>query len=95
MYLPFYALVLGFVVRVLKSDSKLPINVAPENRMRLAYALGLIIGVIELVINGSTWQESFMIAVVSPTLAVFGHEFGIEWARNGREIHVPFFTKKT
>jgi hypothetical protein len=91
-WLPLTALVLGAAVRLLKSDTKLPIDVPSEHRMKLAWAIGLVIGVVDLVAGGEPVGAAIL-AIGSPLIAHFGHELFIEALRGGREIPVPGLMK--
>jgi hypothetical protein len=88
-WLALSSLVLGLVVRALKADTKLPINVKPEWRPHLAFGLGAVAGVLELVVAGHTWQQAVATTILAPLAAILGHELIIEGARKGVEVPLP------
>lgn len=92
-WLALSALALGFAVRLVKQDSKLPVTIPQRYRPALAFALGAVAGVLELVVAGHTWREATVTAVGAPLLAIVGHVVGVEGLRGGREIPIPGLTK--
>jgi hypothetical protein len=92
VYLPLVSVALYALVRLLKDDTILP-DVAPVWRARIAWALGLAAGVVDLVLGGSPWHAAAF-AVLAPALAQTGHEVGIEVLREGRELPIPKVLRK-
>jgi len=86
------SLILSAVVRLLKSDTKIPIDVPREYRMMLAAALGPVMGVIDLVAGGDPWHAAIA-TIACPLVAMAGHELYIETWRGGKEIPVPGMMK--
>jgi hypothetical protein len=81
------ALVIGMVVRLLKSDVKGP-SIDPRWRMLAVW----ILGVGQMVLNYGlhmSWKQAAEYAVVSALMAVAGHETIIEWWRDGKELPLP------
>ncbi len=85
--------VIGVVVRLLKSDTKIPIDIPAKYRPLAALALGPVVGVIDMVVGGgSTWHAAG-VAVAAPLLAMASHQLCIETLRGGEEIPVPLLMK--
>lgn len=82
------AIVIGLVVRLLKSDTKLP-TVPPRARIWLALGLGVASGVLEKVSTGTTWTNALVDGLVAALLAVTSHEAIIASLRSGKELPVP------
>lgn len=92
-WLPLSALVIGAIVRALKSDTKLPVSIAPQHRPWLAFGLGLFVGFIELLIAGHALREAAVTAFGAPLLAILGHVVGVEVLRGGKEVPLPGLTR--
>lgn len=92
-WIPLSALVIGFIVRALKEDTKFLPTVTPERRRILAFGLGLVAGALQLVAGGAPLREAILTAVVSPLFAMLGHHTVIDWMRGGREIPIPWMMK--
>lgn len=92
-WVPLAALAIALIVRLLKSDTKIPIDIPPNWRVRLAIALGCVSGVLEAVTTGTGWTESIVGGLISAALAVLGHETIINSLRGGKEFVVPGLTK--
>src|SRR5690606_41994879 len=84
------ALVIGAIVRVLKSDSPLPITVPAKWRGWLAIGLGIVAGALEAVAGGTPWARALAEGLAAAVFAITGHEVVIEKARGGKELPVPF-----
>lgn len=86
------ALVIGAVVRVLKSDSPLPewLHVSKQWRPWLAVALGIVAGVLDAVAMGTPWADAVAKGVLASVGAMAGHHLVIEKGRGGKELPVPF-----
>lgn len=82
------AIVIGLIVRLLKSDTRLP-TVPPRARIWLALGLGVASGVLEKVASGTTWTTALVDGVSSAFLAVVSHEAVIASLRSGKEFPVP------
>lgn len=78
-------LLIGAVVRLLKSDTPLP-TVPPRWRASLAIALGVAGGVVEALSVGTPWREAIIKGVAAGMTAIVGHDVLIEGARGGREV---------
>ena len=86
-----FALIIGAVVRLLKSDTPLPFSVPARWRSWLALALGAVAGVLDAVVAGTPVRDAVLQGLVSAALAMVGHDTVIESLRGGRE----FFAKAT
>lgn len=92
-WLALSAVVLGGVVRALKSDTRLPVQVPAEWRPWLAFGLGQIAALLQLVVGGATWRDALTTAIGAPLLAICGHWLGIEVLRGGKEVPLPGLTR--
>lgn len=90
------ALAIGAIVRALKSDSPLPewLHVPKEWRPVLATGLGVVSGVLDAVVMGTTWPNAILGGVLSAVSAIAGHEVVVEKARGGKELPIPFARKR-
>ena len=83
-WIPFAAVIIGGVVRVLKSDS--PIYDVPARwRPWLALALGAVAGVLQAVMGGATWTKALVDGLSAALIAIAGHDLGVESLRAGKE----------
>ena len=80
------AVVVGSVVRLLKSDTPIPITIPPRWRAVVAMALGLLAGVMERVVGGTAWTQAIVDGLLAGGLPVVGHELVVESMRDGKEI---------
>ncbi len=83
------AVVIGVAVRLLKSDTKIPIDVPPRARIWLVLGLGVASSVLEKVATGAQWEKALVDGLVGAFVAVIGHETMIASLRSGKEIPVP------
>lgn len=88
-WVPAAALVVGLLVRLMKSDTKLPIDIPPRARAWVALGLGILSGVLEHVATGRTWTSAIVGGLVTGALAIIGHDTLIASLRRGRELPVP------
>jgi hypothetical protein len=88
------ALVIGFLVRLLKSDTKLPITLPAGVRPWLALVFGAGAGVLEHVMSGMSWGEALTGGLVAALTAIAGHDTLVEGLRGGREVPLPGLTRK-
>lgn len=86
------AIIIGAVVRYLKSDSPLPewLHVPKEWRPVAAFALGLVAAVLDAVAIGTPWPDAIAKGVLASVGAMVGHHFVIEKRRGGKELPIPF-----
>jgi hypothetical protein len=91
-WLPLGALVIGLVVRILKSDTKIPIDIPPRLRIWAAFGLGQVSGALEAVVTGKTWKEAVLGGLVQSMLAIVGQNVLIGSLRGGKEIPLPGLT---
>lgn len=80
------ALLIGFVVRMLKSDGPIPITLPAKWRPWLAVGLGIVAGVVEKISTGTPWKNAIVGGLVAAFVAISGHQLFVESARGGREI---------
>lgn len=88
-WVPLAALVIGVITRLIKSDTKLPIDVPPRARIWVVIVLGATSAVLEKVVDGRTWTSALAGGAVSVAIAVLGHETIIASLRSGKEFPVP------
>jgi hypothetical protein len=86
------AIAIALIVRLLKSDTKIPITVPPRWRLPLAFALGQLGAVLQHIADGTSWKNAIIGGLVSSALAVVGHDAIIMSARGGKEIPIPGLT---
>jgi hypothetical protein len=82
------SLVIGALVRALKSDTPLP-TVPPKWRAWLALGLGIVAGVLDKILGGTPWLAAILGGIAAAMAAIVGHETVVESLRNGRDIFVP------
>jgi len=80
------ALVIGLVVRLLKSDGPIPINVPAKYRAWLAVGLGIVAGVLDMIGAGTAWKEALLGGILAAFAAISGHQLVVESLRSGREV---------
>lgn len=84
------ALVIGAIVRLLKSDTPLPFSVPPPARVWLALGLGISAGVCDKLASDTPWEQALIGGLLAALTAIAGHDTIVESARGGRE----FFERK-
>ncbi|WP_394849723.1 hypothetical protein LZC95_20000 [Pendulispora brunnea] len=84
-WVPFAALAIGAVVRVLKSDTPLP-TVPTAWRPWLALGLGAVAGVLQAVVGGTAWSKALLDGLTAALTAIAGHDLVIESLRGGKEL---------
>lgn len=87
-------LVIGFLVRLLKQDTKLPITIPARWRPWIAMALGAASGVLEQIVQGTPWNDALLGGVAAALVAMGGHNLVVEGLLGGKEIPIPGLTKK-
>src|SRR5690606_10423248 len=92
-WIPFAALAIGFTIRALKDDTKLP-TLPPHLRRWALVLLGVASAVLEHKLAGVGWEKATYDALAAALLAMFGHDFVIEKLRGGKEIPIPGLMKK-
>lgn len=82
------ALVIGAVVRLLKSDTPIPIDIPSRWRPVVALGLGVVSGVLEALATGKPWLEAVIGGFVSAFAAMSGHAVLVDALRGGRDVGV-------
>lgn len=77
------------VVRLLKSDTRIPIALPPRVRPWLSVALGLLAGVLERATTGVPWQRAVFDGLIAGQLPQLAHDVLVEWGRGGRDLPLP------
>lgn len=88
------ALIIGLIVRLLKSDTKIPIDIPPQYRVWLALGLAPIAGAFTKWAAGTTWTTAMVEGFVAAVFAIVGHNVVIDSMRGGKEFVVPGLTKE-
>ena len=93
-WLAIATIVIAFVVRLLKSDTTIPIDVPPRVRVWLALGLGILAGILNKVANeGTPWRDALLWGLSAAVAAIVGHVTVIDSLRAGREFVIPGLTK--
>lgn len=88
------AIAIGLVVRLLKSDTRIPIDIPTRWRVWLALGLGIVAGVLERVGTGEgRWSTAIADGLVASLLAIVAQNTMIDSLRGGKEIVVPGLIK--
>jgi len=88
-YALFAALVVGGLVRLLKSDTKIPIDVPPRARKIVALSLALLAAVVEKYAVNTDWKRALFDGAVAWFCAEWGHYLFIDQLRSGKELPIP------
>lgn len=87
-WLPLVAALIWLIVRLLKSDTKIPLTIKPEHRYAAGIVLGLVAAVVEKVATGSTWTNAIVNGLVAWLMAMTFHQ-GAMAARKDRDFAIP------
>lgn len=90
-WVAFWALVVGLVVRLAKSDRAVqwfPVLVQPRWRPWVAVGLGIVGGIAEKLASGRGWIDALAGGVAAGVTPILGHDFIVDSLRNGRDIGV-------
>lgn len=82
------AILIGLIVRLLKSDTPIPVDIPPRLRAPLALWLGVLSGILEWIAAGTPAGEAIGKGLVAGLVAVLGHVYIVDVARGGRDIGV-------
>lgn len=88
------ALCIGLVVRLLKSDTKIPIDIPPKYRVWLAIGLVPVAAAVNRVAAGNTWTTSLVEGAIAAGLAIVSHNVVIGSIRGGKELPLPGLIKE-
>lgn len=88
-WVPLAALIIGLVVRLLKSDTKIPITIPPRARIWTVFVLGVAAGILERITSGTPWKQALLEGVLAAALAIIGHNALIDSLRGGKELVIP------
>jgi len=91
-WIPLAAFAIWIVVRLLKSDTVIPIDVPPRWRAPLAFGLGLVAAGLDMVAAGVDWQVALFDGILTALIAIFGHDIVVGSIRGGQEIPIPMLT---
>lgn len=87
------AVLVGLVVRLLKSDVPIVPTVAARYRPIAALALGQVAAVLQAVAGGQPWLDAVVGGFVAAVVAMAGHDTLIEAVRGGTEVPLPAISK--
>lgn len=95
-WVPLTAAVGGALVRLMKSDTTLPIDLPRAWRPYVAIAITVALSIVQhrFAGTGGSWAQAIGFGIVAGGLAIVGHVTGIEWLRDGRELPVPGLMRK-
>ncbi len=82
------ALVVWTIVRLLKSDTKLPVTIPARWRPVLALGLGFVAGALDKIASGTPWKQAVTWGLGVGVAAILAQTFGVDVMRDGREISV-------
>lgn len=83
------ALLVGLLVRLLKSDVPITPTIPARYRPFLALALGQVAAVLDHVASGTPWKDAAIGGFLAAVVAMLGHEAAIEKLRGGQEVGAP------
>ncbi len=92
-WIPLAAIVIGLIVRLLKSDTKIPIDIPPRWRAPLAVLLGVVASILDKVATGTPWKDAVIGGATATALAMVTHNLVIGSMRDGKEFVVPGLIK--
>lgn len=87
------SLVIGILVRLVKSDTKIPLDLPGDRRAYLAALLGVVSGVVDAIATGKPWVPALFEGLASAVTAMGSHDFFIGAIRKGRELPIPGLIK--
>lgn len=85
-WIPLAALVVGFLVWLLKTRPALQDKIPPRVRPWVAIGLGQLLAVLQAVTLGTPWKDAVLNGLLAALTAMFGHDVGIEGIRGGKEL---------
>lgn len=88
-WIPLAALAIGLIVRLLKSDTKIPFTIPSEYRRFAVVVLGVASAALERIIAGTPWKDAALGGTAAVLAAFFGHYFVVDKLRDGKEIAIP------
>lgn len=83
------AAVIAAIIRVLKSDTKIPFDIPPRLRVFAALALGFVYAALQKIAAGTPWRSALFDGVAAFATAVVTHNVVIDSLRGGKELVVP------
>lgn len=90
---PIIALATGFVVRLVKDDTKLPAALPAVWRPWFALLISMLFAACASIVGGAAWQGVLENGAVAFILAILGHQTLIEGFRGGEELPIPWLTR--
>lgn len=90
------AIAIALIVRLLKSDTTIPIDIPPRLRVWLALGLGAASGAIDKLVEAgdTTWTTALVSGLSAAAVAILSHNIVIGSVRDGKEFVVPGLTKE-
>ncbi len=78
--------IIWVIVRVLKSDTAIPITIPPKWRAIVAMLLGVLAGILDTIARGTPWQTAITAGLLAGAGAIAAHETVVEGVRNGKDV---------
>ncbi len=88
-WIPLAVIVIGLIVRLLKSDTRIPFTIPPEYRRFAVVVLGMTSAALERVVAGTPWKDAALGGFVAIFGAYLGHYFVVDKLRDGKELAIP------
>jgi hypothetical protein len=88
-WIPLSALVVWMVVRLLKSDTKIPVDIPPRWRPVLAVVLGVAASSLDKIAEGGDWRKVAPEGLAVGVIAILVQVFGVDVLRGGKDVAVP------
>lgn len=88
-WLAFCGALVHLATRLVKSDTKFPVNIAPRYRPLVPLGLSALAAGLDMAIAGAPLVEAAKAGATILAFAIFLHVFGIQVARGGKEVIVP------
>jgi hypothetical protein len=89
------SILIGAIVRLVKSDTILPVDVPAKWRPLLAIVLGQVAAVLEHLAAGASWGTAVANGVIASVIAILGHEWIVERLLGDRAMPIPGLTRKS
>lgn len=80
------AVLIGLVVRLLKSDIPWTSTIPARWRPVLALGLGAVAAAFDAVLGGASWPDAIKVGLGAAAAAIVGHDVVIEGLRGGKEL---------
>lgn len=82
------AIVVGFLIRILKDDTKLP-TIPARVRPWISVAAGIVALALDKLAAGASWKIALVNGAIVGGLPIVAHQLGIESVLGGKEVPLP------